>query len=152
LGGPQGENFRIFQSGKKLVFCKNQMPTHRNFFPAIYHSQKVYVFGGYDRENKIQLKTCEHYEINTSRWVPMGDLKIARSQSAACRINDEEILVCGGYNKEIGTLDSIERYIIAKDKFELATIKLPIPLRRFMVIRVAKNIVLVLGGLTVSSK
>lgn len=31
-------------------------------------------------------------------------------------------------------------------------VKLPIPLRRFMVIRVAKNQALVLGGLTVASK
>ena len=79
-------------------------------------------------------------------------MKTARSQSAACRINDEEILVCGGYNKEIGTLDSIERYIISKDKFEFLHFKLPIPLRRFMIIRVAKNQALILGGLTRSSK
>lgn len=65
------------------------MPTYRNFFPAIYHSQRVYAFGGYDRENKIQLKTCEFFDINNSKWVPMSDMKIPRSQSAACRINDE---------------------------------------------------------------
>lgn len=31
-------------------------------------------------------------------------------------------------------------------------LKLPIPLRRFMIVRVAKNKALVLGGLTVNSK
>lgn len=61
-------------------------------------------------------------------------------------------MVCGGYNKEMGTLDSIERYIIGKDKMELCKLKLPIPLRRFMIVRVAKNKALVLGGLTTNSK
>lgn len=152
LGGPQGQNFRIFQSGKKLVYNKSQMPSNRDFFSAVYHSQRVYIFGGYDGENKLQLKTSEYYDIVNGKWVPIADLKIARSQSGACRINDEDIIVCGGYNKEKGTMDSIEKYNIVKDKFELLPIKLPIPLRRFMVIRVSKNQALVLGGLTVASK
>ena len=62
------------------------------------------------------------------------------------------MLICGGYNRELGTLDSIERYIIGKDKMELSKLKLPIPLRRFMIVRVAKNKALVLGGLTTNSK
>ena len=41
---------------------------------------------------------------------------------------------------------------MGKDKFEMLPIKLPIPLRRFMCIRVAKNQALILGGLTRSSK
>ena len=79
-------------------------------------------------------------------------MKVARSQSGACRINDDEIIVCGGYNKDQGTLDSIERYIISSDKFDTLSLKLHIPLRRFMIVRVAKNQALILGGLTKSSK
>ena len=45
------------------------------------------------------MKTAEYYDMINSKWVPIHDLKISRSQSGACRINDEEILVCGGYNK-----------------------------------------------------
>jgi hypothetical protein len=60
--------------------------------------------------------------------------------------------VFGGYNKEQGTLDSIERYAIEENRFETLTLRLPVPLRRFMVVRIAKNIALVLGGLTKSSK
>jgi len=52
----------------------------------------------------------------------------------------------------MGTLDSIERYIISKDRIELSKLKLPVPLRRFMIVRVAKNKALVLGGLTSNSK
>jgi hypothetical protein len=89
LGGPTGQNFRIFQSGKKLVYNKNQMPTNRDFFSAVYHSQRVYLFGGYDTDSKIQLKTSEYYDMINSKWVPIADMKIARSQSSACRINDD---------------------------------------------------------------
>lgn len=42
--------------------------------------------------------------------------------------------------------------MIGKDKFELLSLKLPIPLRRFMIVRVSNNKALILGGLTISSK
>ena len=35
---------------------------------------------------------------------------------------------------------------------EISKLKLPIPLRRFMIVRVAKNKALVLGGLTTNSR
>lgn len=63
------------------------MPTVRNFFPAVYYAQKVYIFGGYDDEAKAQLKLSEYYDIGSSKLVPIADLKIPRSQSSACRIN-----------------------------------------------------------------
>ena len=52
----------------------------------------------------------------------------------------------------MGTLESIERYLISRDKMEISKLKLPIPLRRFMIVRVAKNKALVLGGLTTNSR
>lgn len=131
---------------------KVQMPTFRNFFAPVYHNQKVFVFGGYDGESKTQIRSGEYYDIVSGKWYPIADLKMARSQAAACRINDDEILVCGGYNKEFGVLDSIERYILSKDKMEISKLKLPIPLRRFTIVRVAKNKALVLGGLTSGGK
>jgi hypothetical protein len=50
--------------------------------------QKVFVFGGYDGENKAQLKTAELYDINTGKWSPIASMNVARSQSGACKIND----------------------------------------------------------------
>jgi len=44
---------------------------------------------------------------------------VARSQSAACKLNDNEFLIFGGYNKDVGTLDSIEKYSIKENKWEL---------------------------------
>jgi len=83
-----GDNFRVFQN-KKLSSNKAQMPTFRNFFAPVYHNQKVYVFGGYDGDSRNQIKTSECYDIVSAKWHPVCDLKVGRSQSAACRINDD---------------------------------------------------------------
>jgi len=45
------------------------------------------------------MKSGEYYDIVSTKWHPIADLKTARSQCAACRINDDEMLICGGYNK-----------------------------------------------------
>jgi hypothetical protein len=54
------------------------------------------------------------------RCLPGGSLlPTSRSQGVRLQpagINDEEMLICGGYNKELGTLDTIERYSMSKDK------------------------------------
>ena len=87
LGGLSNNNFLIFQQGKKIYANKYQMPTFRNFFSTVYYSQKVFVFGGYDGDNKMQLKTSEYYDIIQSKWKTISDMKVPRSQSAACTIN-----------------------------------------------------------------
>ena len=53
------------------------------------------------------------------RWSQIANLIMSRSQAAACRMNENEILVFGGYNKEGGTLDSIEKYSIKENKWEV---------------------------------
>jgi N-acetylneuraminic acid mutarotase len=62
------------------------------------------------------------------------------------------MFVFGGYNKEKGTLDTIEKYSIKENRWEVLKTKIPLPLRRFMVVKVAKNLALILGGLTKYSK
>jgi N-acetylneuraminic acid mutarotase len=57
-----------------------------------------------------------YYDIGSEKWVGLSETKVIRSQSAACRINDNEIVLFGGYNKEKGTLDTIERYLINENK------------------------------------
>lgn len=59
----------------------------------------------------------------------------------------------GGYNKEKGTVDSIERYLLNENRWELVkNVSLPIPLRRFMVVRIKNNLGLIVGGITKYSK
>ena len=53
----------------------------------------------------------------------------------------------GGYGKDQGTLDSIERYDIDRRKITLIELKMPVALRRFQSIKISKSKVLLLGGI-----
>lgn len=58
----------------------------------------------------------------------------------------------GGYNKERGTLSSIERYDITKKRITLIDLKMIQPLRRFATIKISTSKVLILGGIGRLSK
>ena len=62
------------------------------------------------------------------------------------------IFIFGGYNKESGTLSSIERYDIAKKRIAPIDIKLLQPLRRFSTIKISLSKILILGGIGRLSK
>ena len=63
------------------------------------------------------------------------------------------IFIFGGYNKEHGTLNSIERYDIEKKKIVLLPdIKMPVPLRRFATVKISASKILILGGIGRLSK
>jgi hypothetical protein len=79
-------------------------------------------------------------------------LHVARSQSSCCLFEDNIIFIFGGYNKEIGTLSSIERFDIDKKKIILLDIKMTIPLRRFATCKISQSKILLLGGITRLSK
>jgi hypothetical protein len=62
------------------------------------------------------------------------------------------IFIFGGYNKEMGTLNSIERYDINKKRITLLDIKMPCPLRRFASVKISASKILMLGGVGRLSK
>lgn len=114
----------------------------------------IYTFGGYENIEKVQLKGCEYYSIAEDKWYLNEDvqLNVARSQSSCCLFEDNLIFIFGGYNKELGTLSSIERYDIAESKITLLDIKMTIPLRRFASCKISASKILLLGGITRLSK
>ena len=76
------------------------------------------------------------------------DLNIGRSQASSILFNDKKIFVFGGYNKNYGTLHSIEEIDINKKICNLIEMKLPIPLRRFASVKISENKVIIMGGIT----
>jgi hypothetical protein len=44
------------------------MPQEKTFFAAIHHKGIIYTFGGYDAYDKVQLNTCEYYNIDKDQW------------------------------------------------------------------------------------
>jgi N-acetylneuraminic acid mutarotase len=128
------------------------MLTDRNFFPVVHFSRKLYVLGGYEAQSKAQLRTCEYFDLERHLWVKIASMAVERSMAAAVKINPDELLVFGGYNRDTGTLDSIESYCLSKDTWSLTKLRLPIPLRRCVAVRLSPNVCLIMGGLTRHSK
>lgn len=151
IGGQHGNNFRVFRDNR-LTLMKTQLPMNRFFSSCVYYNHKIYCIGGYDHQSKQQLSSAMCYDILNDKWYTLNDMKQPKSQAAACRINDLEIIVFGGYNKEEGTLDTIEKYLINENKWEKCSVRLPIKLRRFMAVRIKRNLAILIGGITMYAK
>ena len=88
--------------------------------------QNIYTFGGFENVEKCQLKSCEVYSVEKDRWHGNDEVQLheARSQASACLFEDNVIFIFGGYNKEAGTLSTIERYEINKKRISPIDLKL----------------------------
>jgi hypothetical protein len=64
LGGTKSNCF-YYKDGKMVA--KKDMP-EKSFFSAVYLKGKIYSFGGFDIFDKIQLKTCEEYDVEKDEW------------------------------------------------------------------------------------
>lgn len=131
------------------------MLQEKSFFSAVsVRGTHIYTFGGYENVEKMQLKSCEVYSIDKDRWHGNDEIQLneARSQSSAALFEDNIIFIFGGYNKELGTLSSIERYDINKKRIILLDIKMPSPLRRFAAVKISNSKILLLGGVQRLSK
>jgi N-acetylneuraminic acid mutarotase len=103
------------------------MLQEKSFFAAVgVKGTQIYTFGGYENVEKCQLKSCEVYSIEKDRWSGNEEIQLheARSQCSACQFDDQTIYIFGGYNKESGTLSSIERYDINKKRISLIDLKM----------------------------
>lgn len=153
LGG-MGNNCQQYIN--KNIVNKAAMLQEKSFFSAVSArgGRLIYTFGGYENQEKVQLKGCEYYNIQEDKWYINGDiqLNVARSQSSCCLFEENLIYIFGGYNKESGTLSSIERYDIDHGKVTLLNIKMTIPLRRFSTCKISASKILLLGGISRLSK
>jgi len=152
LLGPNTIGTCIQYKDKKLT-AKQNMLQEKCFLCAIYLKDKIYTFGGYDIAEKQQLKSCEIYDVKKNHWANNNkSLNHARSQAAICIMDRNTIYIFGGYNKQNGTLSSIEKYLIKEEMMKLLKITMPNPLRRFSAIKIAPTKILLLGGLQKLSK
>ena len=151
LLGPNVVSTTLQLKDNKLI-PKAPMLQEKSFFCGLAYNGKIYTFGGYDPVEKMQVKCCEGYDIKGDSWSSTGTLLEARSQASCCVLDKKTMYIFGGYNKNIGTLTSIEKYYITEQIFQMHTLKLPIPLRRFGSVKIAPNKILLLGGIQRLSK
>ena len=138
------------------------MPAEKTFFAAVYHEKIIYTFGGYDAYDKCQLANCEYYDCRKDKWFnsdltsPSGSTEFRlhkpRSQASACLFNGDQIFIFGGYHKDEGTLDVIEKYNLKTKKIELLKLRIPSPLRRFQSMKISTQKILLIGGVSTRGK
>ena len=152
IGGTNSNNTLQFINNQ--IIQKISMNIERSFMSCLFLNQNntptILAIGGYDYSDKGQLSSIESYDINKDIWSMniYPDLNIGRSQATSLLFNDKKIFVFGGYNKNYGTLNSIEEIDINNKVCNLIEMKLPIPLRRFAAVKISENKVIVMGGIT----
>ena len=152
IGGTNSNN--TLQYINNQIIQKNSMNIERSFMSCLFlninNNPTILAIGGYDYSDKGQLSSIESYDINKDIWSMnvFPDLNIGRSQASALLFNDKKIFIFGGYNKNYGTLNSIEEIDINKKICNLIEMKLPIPLRRFASVKISENKVIIMGGIT----
>jgi len=96
----------------------------RSSHNAVYFNGFVYCIGGYN--GTTWHERCEKISIDTYTSVPISNLNQRRCAFSSCLAN-KCIYVIGGYDGN-RYLDSIERYIIALDRWEVLPCMLHRPL------------------------
>lgn len=134
LGGNGSRDSNLHYMNRQIR-VRAPMPHEKTFFPAVYHRGIIYTFGGYDAFEKCQLSSCEYYDVKADKWynshAPSFKLQQERSQASACLFDDTTIFVFGGYHRDEGTLNTIEKFDLAKKKISTMTLKIPMAIRRF---------------------
>ena len=152
IGGTNSNN--TLQYINNQIIRKNSMNIERSFMSALFfvhnNNPTILAIGGYDYSDKGQLSSIESYDINKDIWSMnvYPDLNVGRSQANCLLFNDKKIFVFGGYNKNYGTLNSIEEINIEKKTCNIIEMKLPVPLRRFASVKISESKVLIMGGIS----
>lgn len=148
IGGIDSNNTFQFRYGQ--ISKKSSMNVERSFMSVLAINNVILAMGGYDYNEKNQLKSIEVYDIDKDKWTEnlFEDLKVARSQASAVLYNNNTVYLFGGYSKAHGTLSSIEKITLNDKKTELIDFKMPVPLRRFGSLKISETRIMILGGIT----
>ena len=65
IGGPGNNNLEY--KNKNLI-TRASLPSEKSFFAALHFNGIIYTFGGYENQEKIQLRTCEYYDTKKDQW------------------------------------------------------------------------------------
>jgi hypothetical protein len=102
--------------------ASSQPPMHsaRADHAAVYHSQYVYVLGGFDG---WVLSECERYVCAESRWEVLSALPVAGERMSAVELHNS-LYVLGGRG-ERGNLDTVQKLSLDSLTWQLMQLKLP---------------------------
>jgi hypothetical protein len=115
------------------------MHTARCEHAAVYHTQYLYVLGGYcDR----YLSECERYVCAESRWEVLPAMPVACCSMSAV-VLDDSLYTLGGRAYE-GNLDTVQKLSLDCLTWELTQLKLPQATRQFPCFKTDTQVYLVI--------
>jgi hypothetical protein len=119
-GDNSREVVRIDTLREYAVSSQAPMHTARRFHAAVYHSQYLFVLGGW---NDMLLSECERYVCAESRWEELPALPVAGESISAVEL-ENSLYALGG--KTFGRrLDTVQKFSLDSLTWELMQLKLP---------------------------
>ena len=89
----------------------------------------------------------EMLDIETRSWLELPSMLQKRNGACCCIFEKHrKIFVLGGMSIDDGVLDSIERFSMVEQTWELLSVRLVSPLRDFVCHSIGKNRLLILGS------
>jgi len=120
-----------------------EMKRKRHGCAAVIVGYKLYIFGGYDKDAKATLDSCECYDLFTRQPQDMASMSTGREYCTASAIGNK-IYVFGGKDGNNTHLNTMEIYDIGENHW---TNGCPMPTRRSRCASVAfQNFIMVIGG------
>jgi len=84
------------------------------------------------------------FDMEDKKWKFLSFMNIEREIFAYCQINNRYIYVFGGFN--VNHLDSIERYDILNDKWQLMNFKMKRPMQNSTAVTINSEKIALVGG------
>jgi hypothetical protein len=97
------------------------MHTARQSHAAVYHSQYVYVLGGYSKGR--YLSKCERYSCAESQWEVLPALPVAGRDMSAVEV-ENSVYALGGQD-DVGVLDTVQKLSLDSLTWEFMQFTLP---------------------------
>jgi hypothetical protein len=104
------------------VSSLSPMHTARCYHASLYHSQYLYVLGGY------RLSECERYSCADSRWEELPALPVAGGRMSAVEL-ENSLYALGGFAD--APLETVQKLSLDSLTWELKQLKLPQATRAF---------------------
>jgi Tol biopolymer transport system component len=138
-------------------------PVKAHGYQLAAYGNYIYAFGGfaYSSEHKPgwkSLATIDRYDIKQNKWQTIGTMSSPRSSNVAVTVGDK-VFLAGGWDStpkfendyDGKFLDGIEIFDLKSEKLELASYKLPLPLRRALTGIAYQGKIVLVGGLGVGA-
>ena len=139
----------VFAEGSGWTRTPNTMsdPRWAAAFTLLAGGERGLIAGGYSFPADRCVATADEFDPKTRRFIPCrGRLHIPRNFAHASLLADGQVLISGGYNTVLGTLNTAELFDPKTQTFRLLPSRLGAPRELFTATTLANGTVLLAGG------